>query len=143
MTAAAALAALYLSGVGAATQPGACRLNASDPLSLKGLVALKTDPVLSAYPECVDARARALEPSGEDPDEIASKALHACKAERAVYAAAMAACGDSKFVRGELAVQDHILHLGIRVIVGELRAQGRSPTSQGAPHSDPRHRSPD
>jgi hypothetical protein len=114
MTAAAALAALYLSllASGAESQSGACRLKVADPFSAKSLGALRSDPVLSTYPKCVDARARSLEPSGRSADEIASKALHACKTERAVYAEAMAACGDAKFVRGELTVQDDILRWG-------------------------------
>ncbi|HEY2481390.1 MAG TPA: hypothetical protein VGI30_04230 [Caulobacteraceae bacterium] len=141
MTAATALAVLYLSllASGAATQPGGCRLNVADPLSLKSLTALKSDPVLSAYPKCVEARARALEPSGASLDEIASKALHACKAERAVYAEAMAACGGAKFVRGELTVQDQILRWGIRAIIGELRAQRRSLPNQDTPPSNLGH----
>jgi len=102
------LAAFCLSilASGATAQTAPCRLIVAYPIS-ENLLALRSasDPLLSAYPKCVEAKVQALYPSGQSPDDIAPKAIGACKAERAVFAEAMAACGDTRF-RGELTVQE-------------------------------------
>ena len=83
-------------------------------------------PLGMAIRECIESKARRLEPSGESAGDVATAAVSACRQPKHTYLAAVASCGKSGIVTSLEAELDRVGRERAIEIVVEIRARRHS-----------------